>query len=164
MSPRAAWRLDAMAMGFQTYDFTSGKAGWLANGLPREGTNARVSYAGDVVDARPPICGLADTVAEVRARLAGNRYGFCLVLNQRRIVLGRVRRGTLAGADDAATVESVMEAGPSTVRPSTPAHELIERLAARDLTTAVVTTPGGCLVGVFHREDAQAQLARPGAT
>ncbi len=148
-----------MGKGLQTYDFASGKAGWLANGLPREGTNAHVPYAGDVVDRQPPTCARADTVADVGARLADSRYGFCLVVNERRIVLGRVRRRALAGADDAATAESVMEAGPSTVRPNTPARELVERLAESDVKTAVVTTPGGCLLGVFHREDAQARLA-----
>ena len=44
-----------------------------------------------------------------------------------------------------------MEAGPSTVRPNTNAREPIERLAKRDLRTAIVTTPEGCLIGVFDR-------------
>jgi CBS domain-containing protein len=131
-----------------------GKADWLANGLPREGTSATVPYAGELVDANPPTCALTDTVADVRAKLEGTRYGFCLVLNDRRILLGRVRGSALDGTAATATVDSVMEPGPSTVRFDTPARELVQRLAARDLSTAVVTTPGGCLVGVF-RSDAE---------
>jgi hypothetical protein len=51
-----------------------------------------------------------------------------------------------------------MEPGPSTVRPNTPARELVDRLAGSELNTAIVTTPGGCLVGVFHRGQAQGRL------
>ena len=52
-----------------------------------------------------------------------------------------------------------MEGGPSTVRPNANARELIERLAKRDLRTAVVTTPEGRLIGVSHRADAERGLA-----
>ena len=46
-----------------------------------------------------------------------------------------------------------MEPGPSTVRCDTPAGELAERLAQRDLHTAVVSTPEGELVGVVLRSE-----------
>ena len=162
MSPRAAWRLEAL--GFeQAYDYVGGKADWFANGLPREGTSAAVPYAGELVDTNPPTCALNDAVADVRAALQGSRYGFCLAVNDRRIVLGRIRRSALDGAASAATAESVMEPGPSTVRFDTPAHDLVQRLAARDLKTAVVTTPGGCLVGVFDRADAERRVAEAAA-
>ena len=82
-----------------------------------------------------------------------------MVVTEKRIVLGRVRRSAAERAEAAATAESVMEAGPSTVRPHTPAAELRERLTSRNLTTAIVTTPGGCLVGVFHAADAEAAPA-----
>lgn len=137
-----------------------GKADWLANGLPREGEQAGVPYAGDLADANAPTCALTTTAAEVRARLDATRYGFCLVVNDRRIVLGRVRRSALDGADPGAPAEAVMEAGPSTVRYSTPARDLVQRLADRDLKTAVITTPSGCLVGVFHRADAEHRLGQ----
>ena len=92
------------------------------------------------------------------ALLADSRYGFCLVLNEHRIILGRVRRSALNDADESATAESVMEPGPSTVKPNTPARELIERLTAKDLRTTVVSTPGGALLGVFHVADAERAL------
>ena len=162
MSPRAACRLETL--GFDpklVFDYVEGKADWLANGLPREGENASVLYAGEVADADAPTCALDTPVAAIRAVLEGSRYGSCLVLSARRIVLGRVRGSTLVDAHPAATAETVMEAGPSTVRFDTGADELVQRLAKRDLKTAVVTTPSGCLVGVFHRADAEARQDRP---
>jgi predicted transcriptional regulator len=159
MSPRAAWRLEAL--GFdpqQVYDYVEGKADWLANGLPREGQQADVPYAGDIADTSPPICALTATVAELRAALDSARHGFCLVINERRIVLGRVRRSMLDDAAPGATAEAVMDAGPSTVRYSTPARDLVRRLVEQDLKTAVITTPSGCLVGVFDRAEAERHL------
>jgi CBS-domain-containing membrane protein len=158
MSPRAAWRLEAL--GFEhVYDYVAGKADWLGHGLPREGETAGVLYAGDVIDEDPPTCGLADSVADVRARLDGSRYGFSLVVNEHRIVLGRVRRSAMKGANPSGSAEGVMEAGPSTVRPNTRAAELVERLAKSELRTAIVTSPEGRLLGVFHRAEAERLLA-----
>jgi Mg/Co/Ni transporter MgtE len=159
MSPRAAWRLETL--GFeQVHDYVGGKADWFAHALPREGQAAPVPTAGELVDREPPTCRLNDSLADVSTALEDSGYGFCLVVNERRIVLGRVRRSALDGSDPSAAAESVMEAGPSTVRPDTPARELVGRLTKRDLTTAVVTTPEGCLIGVFHRAAAERRLAQ----
>lgn len=162
MSPRAACRLEALGFS-KVHDYVGGKADWLANGLPREGENAGVPYAGELADTTPPTCALHDTVADVRAGLDGSRYGFCLVLSERRILLGRVRRTAIEGADANARVESVMEPGPSTVRFDVRASDLVERLAGKQLNTAIITTPSGCLVGVFHRVDAERHLAQAAA-
>jgi CBS-domain-containing membrane protein len=121
-----------------------------------------VPYAGELVDRDPPTCALTDTVADVRAVLDAARHGFCLVRNEQRTLLGRVRLSALDAADALASADSVMEPGPSTVRFNTPATDLVQRLAAKDLATAIVTTPGGCLVGAFDRADAQARLSHPG--
>lgn len=53
-----------------------------------------------------------------------------------------------------------MEPGPSTVRPNTPAGKLARRLDARNLKTAVVTTPEGALLGVVCRRDLEAAVAQ----
>lgn len=156
MSPRAACRLEAL--GFDpglVYDYAEGKAEWLAYGLPREGGNATIPYAGELVDADPPTCTLSTPVAGIRRALTTTGYGFVLVTNADRIVLGRVRKSALASAAASSTAEDIMEPGPSTVRFNTRADELVQRLAKRDLRTAVVTTPNGCLVGVFHRAAAE---------
>ena len=137
-----------------------GKADWLAHGLPREGETAGVANAGELADPDPPSCALSDDAAVVRARLEGSRYGYCLVLGERRVVLGRVRRSVLDSAPEGARAEQLMEPGPSTVRPHKPASELLERLENEGLESMIVTTPGGCLFGVFHRADAERTAER----
>jgi Mg/Co/Ni transporter MgtE len=84
------------------------------------------------------------------------------VTSERRIVLGRVRRSALSAAPDDATSESLMEPGPSTVRPNKTVDEVVERLAKNELETMIVTTPAGCLLGVFHREDGERLLRERG--
>jgi CBS domain-containing protein len=158
MSARAAWRLETL--GFErVYDYASGKADWLAHALPREGEAASVPNAGELVDADPPVCDLAERIADARAMLHSYRYGFCVVVNDFRIVLGRLRRSDLEAADRERLVEGVMEPGPSTVRPSIGARELVERLVEQGVKAAIVTTPEGLLVGVFDRANAERHLA-----
>ena len=143
------------ALGFeQVADYVGGKEDWLSHALPREGKTASVPYAGELVDPDPPVCAPSTLLADVSALLAGSRYGYCLVLNDERILLGRVRRSTIAASAPTASAESVMEPGPSTVRPNKPAQELAERLGKQGLKTAIVATPRGCLIGVFHRDGA----------
>lgn len=145
-------------------DYVNGKTDWFAHGLPREGETENVAYAGELVDEHPPTCHLESSVAEVADLLEQSSYGYCLIVNQQRVVLGRLRRSMIAGADPTASVESAMESGPSTVRPNTPARELAERLRAQELRTAVVTTPGGRLIGVFWRERLEAPDDQAGSS
>jgi hypothetical protein len=132
-----------------------GKADWFAHGLPREGETAARPYAGDLADTDPPTCRLSTHATAIKALLDGSRYDFCMVLSEGRVVLGRVLRSALASSPDDATAESLMEPGPSTVRFNKPVDELLERLAKQELSTMVITTPRGCLLGVFHREDGE---------
>ena len=68
------------------------------------------------------------------------------------VLLGRLR-GSALDCDPRLRAEQVMEAGPSTVRPDTPAHKLASRLAEQQLRFAIVTTPEGHLIGVACRPD-----------
>jgi CBS domain-containing protein len=155
MSPRAAWRLEAL--GFEhVYDYAAGKADWLARGLPREGANTAVPHVGELLESDPPTCRPDDRLPVLRTKLERSRYGFLLVVNERHVVSGRLRRSAFQGIDADVTAETLMESGPSTVRPSTPARELADRLATRQLQTAIVTDPDGRLLGVFSRDDAAA--------
>jgi hypothetical protein len=79
------------------------------------------------------VLGAAVIAMGLGPRSTGSRYGFCLVVDERRVVLGRVRRSAIADAAAAATAEAAMESGPSAVRFSVPAAGLAHRLAARDL-------------------------------
>jgi CBS domain-containing protein len=154
MSPRAACRLETLGFG-QVYDYAAGEADWLAHGLPIDGEAAGPPTAGRLARDDVVTCRLGDRVEDVRGRIAASPYGFGLVTGTGGVLLGRLRRSRLTRTS-ATQVEEVMEAGPSTVRPHTPAAELAKRLAARDLQTAIVTTPEGVLLGVVRRRELEA--------
>jgi CBS-domain-containing membrane protein len=97
-------------------------------------------------------CGLGDQVRDVGPRIADSPYGFGLVVSTTGVLLGRLRASALNVAPET-TVEDRMESGPSTVRPDTPADELVQRLRDRDLKTAILTTPEGHLLGITRRAD-----------
>jgi Mg/Co/Ni transporter MgtE len=76
----------------------------------------------------------------------------CIVVTEQRVVLGRLGRKAVASDGDE-SVEEAMSAGPSTVRPSIGADALLERIRARNLTSYLVTTPDGRLVGLVRRDE-----------
>jgi CBS domain-containing protein len=156
MSDRAAWRLESL--GFtRVYRYTPGKDGWLAMGLPTEGPDAATPRAGDIADRDPPTCSPLERLGDVRDRLRAGKSS-CIVVNDQRVVLGRVRGEALKG-DPEQSVEAVMEAGPTTVRPSEPLDALIGRMQKRKTGSIVVSTADGVLVGVLRREDGERRLA-----
>ena len=59
------------------------------------------------------------------------------------------------------SVEEAMTPGPSTVRPSIGTDALLERMRSRNLTSHLVTTPDGRLVGLVRRDELE---SRDGAT
>ncbi len=160
MSPRAAWRLESLGFA-QVYDYAAGKADWLAWGLPREGRAAQVPTVGEVARRDVPTCGLADRVADVKARAQAAGYDACVVVNAQRVVLGLLR-GRELDADPAATAEAVMRAGPTTYRLDVPAREAGARMPERGVDALTVTTPDGTLVGLLRREDAERAGAAAG--
>ena len=74
------------------------------------------------------------------------------MVNEQRVVLGSLGRETLAGDDDG-LIAARMSPGPSTVRPSIGADALLERMHARNLTSYLVTTADGRLVGLVCCDD-----------
>lgn len=99
-----------------------------------------------------PTCTLDERLAEVRERVRAAGWDTCIVVNEERVVLGRLGRKALAASDERSIAEA-MSPGPSTVRPSIGAEALLERIRARDLTSFLVTTPDGRLVGLVRRAD-----------
>jgi CBS domain-containing protein len=156
MSPRAACRLEALGFA-EVYDYTTGKADWLARGLPREGQKAGERRAFDLVVDDGVTCALDDRIAEVRERVASSRYGFAFVVSLGRVLLGRLRRAALDG-DPERNAEQVMEPGPSTIRADRAFEPLAERMRANNLTSLPVTTPDGELLGVVRRDDLEAAV------
>ncbi len=153
MSPRAAWRLESLGFG-EVYDYVAGKVDWLAFGLPREGDEAATPRAGDIARRDVPTCAPSDRIGTVRECVAAAGWDQCLVVNDERVVLGRLR-GTALSADAEARAEEAMEAGPTTVRPDERLADLATRLRERDVAGIVVTTPDGRLVGQLLRDDAE---------
>jgi len=156
MSPRAAWRLESL--GFtEVCDYSGGKANWGAYGLPLEGTLG--PHAGEHVRTDVPTCSLEERLQEVRARLRASEWDICLVVNEKRVVLGRLGRRALAREDDV-TVEDAMSSGPSTVRPNVSVEAMLERMRRQNLSNVVVTRLDGVLLGLLHREEAERLLAQ----
>jgi CBS-domain-containing membrane protein len=145
MSPRAAWRLEALRYG-PVHDYAAGKADWLAAGLPTVIRGERPQRAADVMERDVATCHPDQVVADVLATPATG--GAWVVVNEQRIVLGRLR---VDGADpaDQRAVEEAMEPGPATVRADAPAAETAERIRTRGAATLIVTTPEGTLLGML---------------
>lgn len=153
MSPRAAWRLESL--GFRdVYDYAAGKADWFARGRPIEGERAEVPRVGGLARADVPTCRLEETVLAVSERVRAAGWDTCIVVNDERVVLGRLFASELA-SDGSTAVEDVMRSGPSTFRPNVVVAEMTRLMDERDLSTALVTTSEGRLVGLFRRSDAQ---------
>ena len=151
MSPRAACRLETL--GFEhVYDYVQGKSDWLGRGLPTEGEGADRPRVGAVARDDVVTCAQGERIGDVAGRVTESPYGFALVVSAGGTLLGRLRKKVLEDDPDA-LAESVMEPGPSTVRPDTERDSLRERLAERDLRLAVVTDPDGRLLGVVRRAD-----------
>src|SRR5690242_14299462 len=122
MSPRAAWRLESLGFG-RVFDYVAGKQDWFASGLPREGQQSSIPHAGDVVDRTVPTCKPTDAVGQVRDRVRTTSSDVCVAVNDQHVVLGLLRARALS-ADADTPVETVMDPGPSTFRPSVTVDEM----------------------------------------
>lgn len=151
MSPRAAWRLDAI--GFpRVHDYVAGKSDWLAADLPYEG---EALLAGRTVRRDIPTARVDDPASLVRERLARYGFGPLVAVNDAGVVMGTVRRDDVREAGDAVRVAEVLRFGISTVRPSEELEPLLHRMGHADLTRIVVTRSDGTLVGLLVASDAR---------
>jgi CBS domain-containing protein len=144
MSPRAAWRLERL--GFVAYDYTGGKADWLASGLPTVRQPGGAPRALDAADRDPPTCRPDESVGIVAARAS---VGPVVVVTDTRVVLGLLADEELRAAPDAVAEDS-MRPGPTTVRAHEPLAPLLERMEKRPAGVILVTTPEGILLGVLR--------------
>lgn len=148
MSPRAAWRLEALGYR-EVYDYVAGKADWLAAGMATEGALTHRPRVIDVVDRSMPTCRPGEPVADALARMTHADSEVCVVINDHRVVQGRLRRDRIDGADRR-PAEEVMESGPATIRADADVAATIERMGHRGAATLIVSTPEGVLLGVVH--------------
>jgi CBS domain-containing protein len=160
MSPRAAWRLESI--GFpRVFDYVAGKADWGSFGLAIEGHRPSQTRVGAHLRTDVPTCAPDQRLSDIRDRLRATRWDACLVVNEQRVVLGRLGRSAIS-RDQGTKVEDAMTAGPSTVRPSLELDKAVERMQAQKLTGLPVTRSDGVLLGLLRRDDAERAIALNG--
>lgn len=148
-------------LGFpRVYDYVAGKKSWGSFGLPREGTNVPARSAGDVARRDVPSCHRDERLRDVQERVREAGWDTCIVVEADGIVLGRIGRKALSSTEDV-SAEEAMSPGPSTVRPSIGADALLQRMRERKLTSFLVTTPDGRLVGLVRRGDLESDSNAP---
>ena len=153
MSPRAAARLESL--GFtRVYDYEAGKSDWLAATQPSEGWAAGQPSGGDLIRGDDIACHLGERLGEVAKRVRTAGKNFCIVVNDRHIVLGSVRGRALDG-DPKALVEDVMRPGPSTNRPDTDLGTVAKTLRDGNVDNTLVTNQEGRLMGTVYLKDVE---------
>lgn len=152
LSARAAWRLSSL--GFtHVFRYTAGKADWLANGLPVEGSEAQIPRAGDVADLDVPTCRRGEKVGEVRERLQKEGLKNCVVVNEGMVVLGLLGAIELERANPAWPAEEAMQRDPLAFRLDAPLEEVRSDMQAQRKEIALVTGTDGKLFGQLRLED-----------
>ena len=157
MSPRAAARLESL--GFtKVYDYEAGKSDWIASPLPTEGRVAGKLDAAAMVRGDDIACHLGEKLGDVANRVRAAGKNVCIVVNDRHIVLGRIRGKALDG-DPHSPVEDVMRPGPSTIRPDTDLGTVVKTLRDGNVASTLVTNQEGRLIGSVYLEDIERILA-----
>jgi hypothetical protein len=148
MSPRAAWRLEQLGFN-HVYDYSAGKIDWIASGWPTEGPGPAHPRVLSAIDRNVATCGLAEEVGTVRRRL-GDGPTFCVVVNDRRIVAGRLDHLDRIDPEDRRPASEIMRPGPPTIRPSEDLSAVRQRMSERHVQRLLVTTPDGELLGLVR--------------
>ena len=156
LSARAAWRLSSL--GFtQVYRYADGKADWLANGYPVEGSQARQPAAGDLADMDVPTCTCSERVGQVRARVQAGGWNACVVVNDQLVALGLLRRNDLELPDPTWTAEEAMERAPQTLRLNADLQQARQCMQQQHIDSVLITTNDGKLFGLLKLADIQNQ-------
>ena len=123
---------------------------WLAYGLPVEKKDHGVTMVIEQLRMEFPIARLDDRVSDVRLRMEQTGFATAPVLNNEGILLGLLESPNV-NIDPAATVESVMNPGPTTVRPSVSVGNAVKQLDKLNTDELLITSSDGRLLGVFRR-------------
>ncbi len=158
MSPRAAARLETLGFD-KVYDYVSGKSDWIAAGLPTVGQSAGSPDAGGTLRAGDIVGHAGERLGDVARRARAEGKDEVIVVDDRHVVLGRIRGAALDGDPDA-LIEDVMRPGPATLRPDTPLATVVATLGPAGVASTLVTDPDGRVIGTVYLEDARSRLAR----
>jgi CBS domain-containing protein len=151
MSARAAARLESL--GFtRVYHYKAGKADWLADGWPAEGTRVHRRQAKDLAHKDVPTCHLEDRAQAVQQRIQAAGWDSCVVVNDERVVLGLINKDDLQ-ADPQAAAGSIMQCGPRTYRLNGSIEKIAEYMNTNDTGRVLVTDGDGKLVGMLFQKD-----------
>ena len=156
MSPRAAARLETLGFD-KVYDYVSGKSDWIAAGLPTVRQSVGVPTAGTTLRAGDVVGHLGERLGDAARRARAEGRDELIVVDDRHVVLGRIRGAALDGDPDA-SVEDVMRPGPATIRPDTPLEDVVASLGPAGVANTLVTDPDGRFIGTVYLEDARSRL------
>jgi G6PDH family F420-dependent oxidoreductase len=93
-------------------------------------------------------------------RVQATGWDQCVVVDDKGIVLGLLH-GDAWHSTPEAVVELAMESGPTTLRPNRALGDIREYMRHHGVSSAVVTTPEGQLIGIVERKDIEHHLAPP---
>jgi CBS domain-containing protein len=131
---------------------------WVAFGLPTEGKKANVLRVTAPMRRDVPTCALTDRIGDVRQATRALDWDLCVVVDERRVVLGLLY-GKAWDAAPETPAEEIMSNGPPTTRPSTFLDDMVGRLQKRDTPGILVSSSDGVLMGYLWRSDAEAAMA-----
>lgn len=151
MSQRAAWQLERLGFS-DVYDFVVGKAYWLASGRPTV-RSSEIARVGSSVTASAT-AEVDDQVQAIRESMAAPSD--VVVIDERGIVIGRVRASDLEAAIGTDLIGDIMRLGPTTIRPDELVDAVSERMANKSVRSLLVTRPTGELLGQFVRSEMEA--------
>lgn len=103
-------------------------------------------------------CHLGERLGDVAKRVRSAGKTFCIVVNERHVVLGRIRGRALDG-DPNVLVDDVMQPGPTTIRPDADLKTVVGSLREGNVLSTLVTDPEGRLIGTIYLEDIERTLA-----
>jgi len=112
----------------------------------------------DAAQRDVPTCAPDEAVSVAASRAEALGWETCVVVNDHRVVLGRLRGDSWR--DEHRRAEDAMEEGPTTTRADDDLHALVERMATRKVAEMIVTDPDGHLLGVVRRGDAERFMQR----
>ncbi len=156
MSPRAAARLETLGFD-KVYDYVSGKSDWIAAGLPTVGQLAGSPDAGGTLRAGDIVGHVGERLGDVARRARAEGKDEAIVVDDRHVVLGRIRGAAFDGDPDA-LIEDVLRPGPATIRPDTPLETVVATLGPAGVSSTLVTDPDGRFIGTVYLEDARSKL------
>ncbi|MCH8848604.1 MAG: CBS domain-containing protein [Chloroflexi bacterium] len=161
MSPRAAARLETLGFD-KVYDYVPGKSDWIAAGLPTVRQSPGPPTAGMTLRAGDIVSHLGERLGDAARRARAEGKDEVIVVDDRHVVLGRVRGAALDGGP-ATLIEDAMRPGPATVRPDTLLETIVASLGGAGVASTLVTDPDGRFIGTVYLEDARGRLGQPRA-